>query len=330
MAVAFISNGYDTTAEKPYGEGVWADAHPAIGQATYAVRSAGDWKVSAVSGQDRTVSVAAGRGFGHGITDKTVVNDTIQLDPIASGSRWDLIACRRDWTPTSGVSQFVKVNGGGTMVIPAGRLYGPGNIDDQPLALVQVTANQTQPSKIIDLRTWAGDGGGVVANHDLVRTYMDKTGTRLVINGVDWIRRVGENDTPEWFSRGAKTFAATAWQNGAIPLSTSPDGGTVVLANIEIPDPGYPYHVNVQGQLEAVGGGGGTRWDARIDVGNQLVTLARGDVVAPWFTLNGVTPNPVTGATTVKLWIYRQFGTGAFGLTNFNRIFRVQTVPAAA
>lgn len=198
MPVEFISNGYDTTPEKPYGEGVWADSHPVIGLASYGVRSATDWKVTAVAGQDRTVSIASGRGYGHGVTDKTVANDTIQLDTITSGSRWDLIACRRDWTPTAGVSQFVKVNGGATAVIPGGRLSAPGEIDDQPIALVQVTSGQTQPTQIIDLRTWAGDGGGVIASHDLVRSYMDGVGTRLNINGTDWIRRVGANDTPEW------------------------------------------------------------------------------------------------------------------------------------
>lgn len=210
MAVVFISNGYDTTAGNPYTEGAWADAHPVIGGASYGVRSSTDWKVTAVAGQDRTVSINAGRGYGHGITDKTVANETIQLDTVASGSRWDLIACRRDWTPTSGVSQFVKVNGGATDVIPGGRQANPGGIDDQPIALVQVTAGQTQPTAIIDLRTWSGDGGGVVANHDRVRTYMDAVGTRLHINGIDWVRRVGANDTPEWYANPTlKTGIAT-------------------------------------------------------------------------------------------------------------------------
>lgn len=198
MPVEFISNGYDTTSSTPYTEQAWADAHPSIGLATYGVRSPGHWKVTAVAGQDRTVSIAAGMGFGHGVTDRTFDNETIQLDTISSGSRWDLIAVRRDWTPTAGVSKFVKVNGGATAVIPGGRLYGPGNIDDQPLALVQVTSGQTQPTGFIDLRTWAGDGGGLIAAHDLVRSFLNQTGTRININGIDWIRRAGTNDTPEW------------------------------------------------------------------------------------------------------------------------------------
>jgi hypothetical protein len=220
MAVTFFSRGYDTTSTNPYTESAWADAHPSIGSATYGVRSPGHWKVSAVAGQDRTVSIAAGKGFGHGVTDETVLNDTIQLDTISSGSRWDLIAVRRDWTPTSGESKFVKVNGGATAVVPGGRLYGPGNIDDQPLALVQVTAGQTQPTGFIDLRTWAGDGGGLIAAHDLVRSFLNQTGTRLHIDGVDWIRRSGANDTPEWVSptprAGEVLITTTGFSTGRI------------------------------------------------------------------------------------------------------------------
>lgn len=211
MAVTFISNGYDTTTLNPYSETVWANAFPTIGLASYGVRSPLDWKVSAVAGQDRTVSIVAGRGFGHGVTDLTFANETIQLDTISSGSRWDLIACRRDWTPTAGVSEFVKVNGGATAVIPGGRIAEAGNIDDQPIALVQVTAGQTQPTQIIDLRTWSGDGGGLVGNHDLVRSYLNAAGTRINILGVDWLRRVGANDTNEWVKVGDATVADVPW-----------------------------------------------------------------------------------------------------------------------
>ena len=220
MAVTFISNGYDTTTANPYTESAWADAHPSIGLAKYGVRSATDWKVSAVAGQDRTVSIAAGRGFGHGVTDKTVTNDTIQLDTISSGSRWDLIACRRDWTPTAGESKFVKINGGATATIPGGRNANPGGIDDQPIALVQVTAGQTQPSAIIDLRTWAGDGGGLIAGHDLVRSYLNSVGTRLLIIGADWVRQVGANDTPEWANLSTVAHAEFTTQANVAATNT--------------------------------------------------------------------------------------------------------------
>jgi hypothetical protein len=253
MAVTFISNGYDTTAGNPYTEGSWADAHPSIGLASYGVRSSLDWKVTAVAGQDRTVSINAGRGFGHGITDKTVANETIQLDTVTSGSRWDLIACRRDWTPTGGVSSFVKVNGGATDVIPGGRQSNPGGIDEQPIALVQATAGQTQPTAIIDLRTWSGDGGGVIANHDRVRTYMDAVGTRIHINGIDWVRRVGANDTPEWVQISPKSWSFTRPLNTPFTFT-----GQAQLAEMTISDaPAGQYILLGQACLRSAAGANG-------------------------------------------------------------------------
>lgn len=199
MAVTFTSYGYDTTTGNPYTEIAWADAHPLIGSGMYGVRSGSDWKVTAVTGADRTVSIAPGFGWGYGVIDQTVANDTIQLDTITSGSRWDLIAARRDWTPTAGESKFVKINGGSTKAIPGGRLVTQGQIDDQPLALVQVTAGQTQPTAIVDLRCWATNGG-VVAKDDLAKNYLNRLGTELYINGTEWRYIPGANDVPGWIS----------------------------------------------------------------------------------------------------------------------------------
>jgi hypothetical protein len=253
MAVTFVSKGYDTTVANPYTETAWADAHPVIGSAIYGVRSSIHWKVTAVSGQDRTVSIAPGKGFGCGITDETFDNETIQLDTIGSGSRWDLIVARRDWTPTAGESKFLKVNGGATAVIPGGRLIGPGGIDDQPLALVQVTAGQTQPTSIIDLRTWSGDGGGIVGNHDLVRSYLNKVGTRINISGIEWVRRVGANDTPEWAQ-----LSPSAWEVSRSLTGSSTFTGTANLAETTITNapPGL-YIINGQAALRSAAGANG-------------------------------------------------------------------------
>ena len=199
MAVTFTSHGYDTTAGNPYTEIAWADAHPLIGSGMYGVRSGGDWKVTAVTGADRTVSIAPGFGWGAGVTDETVANDTIQLDTVTSGSRWDLIVARRDWTPTAGETKFMKINGGSTKAIPGGRLQTPGGIDDQPLALVQITSGQTQPTAIVDLRCWATNGG-MVANDDLAKNYLNRLGTEVFINGVEWRYIPGANDVPTWVS----------------------------------------------------------------------------------------------------------------------------------
>jgi hypothetical protein len=239
-----------------------------------------DWKVTPVAGQDRTVSIAAGWGFGHGVTDSTYANDTIQLDTISSGSRWDLIAVRRDWTPTAGVTKFVKVNGGATAVIPGGRQANPGGIDDQPIALVQVTAGQTQPTSIIDLRTWAGDGGGLVGAHDLIRTFLNKTGTRIFINGIDWVRRVGANDSPEWVNAGEAGKVSLYGVSGR----TSPPEGTQFLVQTG------------STVLQQEANGYGTVWLPKaFPNGFISATVTNGDLVATgrgWnAAINGVGPN---------------------------------------
>lgn len=190
MGVSFTSQGY--------GNG-WVEQEWAF-PPTYGVRSAGDWKVSAVTAETNTVSIVPGWGFGYGVTDKTIATETFQLDPVAAGTRWDLIACRRSWI--TGTSEFVRINGGTSPTLPGGRNAGPGNIDDQPLALVPVTPDGIDASGIIDLRCWAGDGGGLIANHDLVRSFRNTIGTRLNINGVDWVRRPGPSGSPEWAKVG--------------------------------------------------------------------------------------------------------------------------------
>jgi hypothetical protein len=242
MAVTFISHGYDTTTGNPYTEVAWSDAHPPIGSSTYAVRSGGDWKVTAVTGADRTVSIAPGFGWGHGVTDETEANDTIQLDTISSGSRWDLIVARRDWTPTAGETKFMKINGGATKAIPGGRLTGNGAIDDQPLALVQVTAGQTQPTAIVDLRCWARNGG-MVAKDDLVKGYLTDLGTEIYINGIEWRYVPGANDVPEWVtSTSVITYA---------PLQPT---GYTVTGGVYTENVGAKRRVTVDVNIQRTGG----------------------------------------------------------------------------
>ena len=202
MPVAFISHGYDTTAANPYNEDAWALAHPVIGACAYGVEAPGSWKVSPVTGADRTVSVAPGFGWGYGVTDKTTTNETLQLDAIVSGVRWDLVAVRRDWTPTAGETKFTIVKGGATKAIPGGRLSGPATIDDQPIALVQVTAGQTQPTAIVDLRVWASNGGAV-AKDALALGYLNRLGAHIKIGNATWRYELGENDVPGWTSTAA-------------------------------------------------------------------------------------------------------------------------------
>lgn len=198
--MAFTSVGYDG----PIDERQWAELIPSVGSSTYGVKGAQDLQVTAVAGQAQMVSVAPGTAWGQGVMDTELANTTIQCDAIASGIRWDLIALRRDWQPSAGgPSELVVVKGTTAKAIPATRLNEPGVQDDQPLALVQWQAGKTDPVMIVDLRCWAGNGG-LFAKDELVKTYLNKLGTRISIYGSDWLYTVtaGFAGNPLWIEIG--------------------------------------------------------------------------------------------------------------------------------
>lgn len=193
--MAIISVGYDGAVT----ESQWADMIKKIGSAEYGVVGLNDLKVTSVPASDRTVSISAGKAWGHGVFDENTASASVQLDPVASGSRWDLVALRRNWTGVGGATTLVKVNGTSAKEIPAGRSKGAGVIDDQPLALVQVVAGQSQPAAVVDLRCWSGNGG-VIANNEMALSYMDSLASQVFINvnGKTYTRIIGIDGNPAW------------------------------------------------------------------------------------------------------------------------------------
>jgi hypothetical protein len=179
--MAITSVGYDGSID----ETQWAEMIKKVGSSDYGVIDAPSWKVTAVVGGTRTVSIATGKGWGHGVFDHIDANVTVALDSVSSGFRWDLIAMRRDWTGTGGSSTIVKVNGTATKGIPTGRESGPGVIDDQPLALVQITAGQSMPTAIVDLRCFSGNGG-MAANDVLALNYLKAIAADCMVAGVTY------------------------------------------------------------------------------------------------------------------------------------------------
>lgn len=193
--MAIISVGYDGAVT----ESQWADMIKKVGSAEYGVVGLNDLKVTSVSAADRTVSISAGKAWGHGVFDENTTTAQVQLDSVSSGSRWDLVAVRRDWTGVGGVTTLVKVNGTSAKEIPAARTKGAGVIDDQPLALVQITAGQSQPTAVVDLRCWSGNGG-VIASNELALTYLDALASQVFINvnGKQYNRIIGVDGNPVW------------------------------------------------------------------------------------------------------------------------------------
>ncbi|AHB31629.1 minor tail protein [Arthrobacter phage vB_ArS-ArV2] len=303
------------------------------GAPDYGVYGPNDFKVTPHPTIANAVIVKAGKAHGHGVTDILDSDAVVNCAPLAVGqARWDLIVVRRNWQPNLGGPSTLEVlQAGGVADIPEQRKVGPGVEDDQPLFFVKWQGGTSAPVELIDVRVWTGNGG-LYAKSDLVRTYMGKPGTEININGVVWACRLGVNDVSTWErSPGARVYSATAWQNGAIPVSTSPDGRSIRLAEINIPDPGFPYHVQVLARFE--GGKSTTRWDANVSLSGQssyTAVAALGNVVAPWYDISGFTSEVITGPSRADLNLFRFSGTESFGLTQFNRTFRVMVVPAGS
>ncbi|MGP5219437.1 hypothetical protein [Arthrobacter rhombi] len=196
--MAITSVGYDGTVDEIQFEKIMGySAH-----SKYGVNSSGAFAASTVAGQVLQVKIKGNQGtfpaaaWTAGVVDLMDTDETVQLEPATSGSRWDLITLRRDYQPPGGETAFAVVKGTGRKAIPA-RETNAGVLDDQPLWLVRVDAGKSTPSEYVDLRVWARNGG-CTANHDLVRSYMGFTGTQIEINGTLWLRRVGSKGTEEW------------------------------------------------------------------------------------------------------------------------------------
>lgn len=196
--MAITSVGYDGTVD----EVQWATMVPKVGGYEYGVDGAGHFAVTQSAGT-RMISVAAGLAWGRGVMDISDAAAVIQLDAVATGSRYDLIALRRTWGPVNGgPTELVVIKGTSTKAIPSGRQANPGVTDDQPIALVRVQSGSTSIPEIIDLRVWGRNGGQLYARHDLVRSYMNAVGTEVNISGTIWRCIVGANNTAVWEKAG--------------------------------------------------------------------------------------------------------------------------------
>lgn len=215
--MAIHSIGYGPSDENPEGSVDAAEAAVWLPQAG-GVQSAvwGDsTSLQATPGSgDRQVQISLGVASGHGIRD-VVDPQTVALAPVASGSRWDLIALRRVWgTPES---KIVVIQGSEARQLPpvststgdnAGRQNTPGVVADQPLWLARVTAGQSTVQELVDLRVWEGPGGAYAANA-LVLSYLDRVGTQIRIGDVRWERVLTSLSQPTW--RRIDSTEDTGW-----------------------------------------------------------------------------------------------------------------------
>lgn len=235
--MAITSVGYDGTVD----EAQWASMVSKIGGYEYGVDKAGDFAVSQVSGT-RMISIATGLAWGRGVMDISDAATVIQLDPVSTGSRYDLIAIRRSWGPANGgPSELVVIKGTSAKALPSGRQSNPGITDDQPLALVRVQAGSASLPEIVDLRVWGRNGGQLYAKDDLARSYINAVGTEINVAGTLWERTSGANNVAQWNKIGTRgdtstqsvtSGAASGWRVDYIRYR-SKDGLTQVWVSFE-------------------------------------------------------------------------------------------------
>lgn len=122
------------------------------GGSRYSVGSTGDFKVTPRSAATLTCDVAAGVAYGGGVkvTNTAALTVTHATAP-ATGTRWDAVVIRRNWSGTGGTASVVVITGTATRTIPA-RNNTPGVLDDQVLALVPINAGQSIPGTPVDCR----------------------------------------------------------------------------------------------------------------------------------------------------------------------------------
>jgi hypothetical protein len=216
--MAITSVGYDGTVS----EAQWAKLIPKAGSSHYGIDDAPDWKVTAHPTLDRGVSIATGTGWGQGILDTSDSPVTLQTTAVGTGSRWDLVVARRNWSGTGGSTTFAIKTGSASKAIPS-RNHDPGSLDDQPLALIQITAGSSAVTSIIDLRCWARNGG-VVAKDELALTYLKEPGAQIKINGVLWSCYISATGSSVWSKQAADGYIPMLGMGGIL-TSTSPNAG---------------------------------------------------------------------------------------------------------
>lgn len=178
----------------------WRQAFPG----TYGVLDAGHCLVTLKTGLDRTVAVAPGVAYGHGIRDTNVGEVLVgPLTALTSGIRYDLIVVNRDFSGPGGVSTITKVDGvagSENAAFTSRKQFAVDTVqDDQPLALVQVIGNAEggDIGTIRDARVWMTNGGAY-ARDEVVIQYIDQVATSILIGRNPWNRIVGDSGSAAW------------------------------------------------------------------------------------------------------------------------------------
>lgn len=248
----------------------WAHLQYVLGQ-EYFVSSEAAVRVTPVSTGTREVDIASGYFGGQGVLDFNSAAFRLQLPTVASGTTYFMIVARRTWGVTQATS-FVAINAGTGAVLPA-RNTDPGNIDDQPIALVPLTAGQTVPGTPIDLRAIGHSKGGPYSAFSILTlSYLTRVGTVVRVGNDTWTRIVNSSYVATW-EKDPGVFGRIALPNasssGVIVTATGWTAGSPMV-NVGVSD-GNAVHVDLQ--VRRTGAAIGTNSSGNI-TDNVIATLA--------------------------------------------------------
>ena len=168
----------------------------------YAVMGGPDLKVTAGGSGDRAVTVAAGEAWGDGVLSTFDTSTNLNGTAVSSGSRWDTLVVRRTWQPAltpTGLAQLVILPGSASKAIASGRTTDAGaTTSDQPIALLRFAAGYTVVQEVVDLRVWAGAGGGLVAANTDALLYLTDVGTVVSVGSDRWVRSLDAGGNAVW------------------------------------------------------------------------------------------------------------------------------------
>ena len=192
MATLLRSVGYEGTI-MPNQD--WAKWQWSAG-ARYMVYNNDTLVARPVSDGTREIEFVGGVIGGWGIQDELGNGGRVQLPLVETGTEWFLVSARRTWG-TSQRTTFSVTPAGSSPILPT-RQTSPGEVDDQPLCLVAMTAGQSVPGEIRDLRVIGTGGTFFLANDELALSYMGFDGITIRIGDTVWQRKITSTGARTW------------------------------------------------------------------------------------------------------------------------------------
>lgn len=339
--MAITSYGYPETIA---AGAAWGEAHSLAGRKR-GVMNAGDWRVTANSGGTRQVDVAAGTAFGNGIIDSNSAPITMaSLPSVGSGTQYFLIVLNRRWNDDAGGyrSELGYVAGTSAATIPS-YTDTTGTLAQMPLALAQITAGQTVPTQVIDLRAAFRNPSVATIWHDLALDANAFNGTEVynAVSGVlrmyvgtsafghAWVdRKEPTAGARPLYSRGrTTTLALTAgddmWLCAANATGSDGDWSTHIgfeassdpdVGDVFIIKTSGVYHIDASYAMilaGATGGEGGFVASFDVVAGGPSVGLPQGAGTANPYSSAGVplsVTRYLTAGTRFKVKVYTNAG----------------------